>query len=122
MDKKQTIEKLQDLLSGHCYAPLKEAAEKWIEEVSDKAEDVYDKALESDLVAKLKDGVATVDEMIETFSSSEAVQKFGEEMSSRIKNHALELKEKGEVICDCDACKKALSILEDFGEKIDVRR
>ncbi len=122
MDKKQTIEKLQDLLSGHCYAPLKEAAEKWIEEVSDKAEDVYDKALESELVAKLKDGVATVDEMIETFSSSDAVQKFGEEMSTKIKTHALELKEKGEEFCDCDACRKALSILEDFGEKIEVRR
>ena len=36
-----------------------------------------------------------------------------------MKTHAEALKEKGEEFCDCDACKKARSILEDFGEDLD---
>ena len=43
MADKKTIEKVKELLQGHCYAPLKEAAEKWLE-VADEKYDVKEKA------------------------------------------------------------------------------
>ena len=36
-----------------------------------------------------------------------------------MKEHAEELKKKGEEFCDCEACRKARSILKDFGEDFD---
>lgn len=143
MATQETVKKVKELLEGHCYAPLKEAAEKWLDEfdkfadandekavklaekmgdvagnLGEKAEDATAKLLESELVAKLKEGIATADEMIDTFSTEEAKQKFGD-MADKIKAHGEELKAKGEKFCDCDACKKAREILKDLGEKLD---
>ena len=43
MANKDTIEKVKSLLEGHCYGPLREAAEKWLA-VADEKYDVKDKA------------------------------------------------------------------------------
>ncbi|MBR2675050.1 MAG: apolipoprotein A1/A4/E family protein [Mogibacterium sp.] len=43
MADKKTIEKVKTLLEGHCYGPLKEAAEKWLE-IADEKYDVKEKA------------------------------------------------------------------------------
>lgn len=43
MADQKTIDKVKALLEGHCYAPLKEAAEKWLE-VADEKYDVKEKA------------------------------------------------------------------------------
>lgn len=143
MATQDTVKKVKELLEGHCYAPLKEAAEKWIDEVGkfmdenedkavnvaekvgdfagnvgEKAEAATAKILESELVEKLKEGIATADEMIDHFSTEEAKKQFGE-MADKIKKHGEELKAKGEKFCDCDACKKAREILKDLGEKLD---
>ena len=173
MATRETIDKVKSLLEGHCYGPLKEAAEKWLAvadekygdkfdelkekagdayekledfadkysdasikvsekmaEVSDKLGDAYDKLadkaaptkekiLEGELVKQLKEGICTVGDLLDTFGDKDAADKFGEEFATKMKEHANALKEKGEQFCDCDACKKARSILKDFGEDIE---
>jgi colicin import membrane protein len=159
MAEKKTVDKVKSLLEGHCYGPLREAAEKWLavadekydikekagqawdklneaaekyaessekftdkmNDVSDKIGDTYEKIAESELVAQLKDGICTVGDLLQTFGSKEAKDRFGEDFAEQMKKHAEALKEKGEKFCDCDACVKARSILKDFGEDIDEK-
>lgn len=183
MANKETVNKVKSLLEGHCYGPLREAAEKWlavadekydikekadkawdklndaadkyvelsekfnakmadvsedvgeaydkisekaapvVDKISEKAAPVVDKAseklLEVELIKQLKDGVSSVGDMIDTFGSKEAPEKFGDDFAAKMKAHAEELKKKGEEFCDCEACRKARSILKDFGEDFD---
>lgn len=112
---KEAVElKLKELLSGHCWEPLKEAAEEWLDATGDQAE----KVAKEKLIPMLKGGVATVDEMLETFQKPEVKEKFGD-MADQILDHAKELKAKGEKFCDCPACTKAKEILAELGEKLD---
>ena len=201
MANKDTIEKVKSLLEGHCYGPLKEAAEKWLavadekydvkdkaskawdavndavdkvseasgkfsekmDQVSDKLADKYDdfsekagpaldklgdyaekiaqktsavadklddvgdlaedtaeKAAKSELIKQLKEGISSVGDLFDTFGAKDAAEKFGDDFAAKMKDHAAELKAKGEKFCDCDACKKARSILKDFGEDIEA--
>ncbi|MBR2540503.1 MAG: hypothetical protein IKE85_06720 [Mogibacterium sp.] len=169
MANKDTIEKVKSLLEGHCYGPLREAAEKWLavadekydvkdkagkawdklndavdkvadasakfnetmDKVSDSIGDKYDdlsektgpafeKLAQVELVKQLKEGICSVGDLINTFGADDAAEKFGDDFATKMKAHAEELKEKGEAFCDCDACKKARSILKDFGEDIEA--
>lgn len=115
MAKQSTIDQVKSLLEGHCYAPLKEAAEDWLKKVGTEAEHVAKETM----VPLLKEGIATVPEMLALFGSEEGRAKFGEELAGKIHAHAKELEAKGEKFCDCDACRKARAILEDFAEKLD---
>jgi len=119
MAKQETIAKVKEMLEGHCYAPLREAAEKWLEQAEDKVDETVDKVLESEFVAQLKDGVCSVEDMVGFLGSKEAVEKFGKEIQEKFFAHAKELKEAGAKFCDCPACQKAREILEDLGEKLD---
>lgn len=190
MADKKTVDKVKDLLNGHVYAPLKDAAEKWldeadakydvkekagkawdkindaadsfadasmkfnekmseagekftegadkladkagpafnelkekaapkIEELKGKASPTIDKVTESEFIAKLKEGISTVNETIEHFSDPKVREEFGEEAADKIKAHAEALKAEGKEYCDCPACTKAREILEDLGEDID---
>lgn len=110
MVNQHTIDKVNKLLSGHCYAPLKSAAEAWLNQVGTDAED----EATAKMIPLLEDGVATVDEMLALFGSDEGKAKFGEELAGNIYAHASELQSQGEKYCDCDACKTALSILDDL--------
>jgi len=42
MADKKTVDKVKELLGGHVYAPLKEAAEKWLAEADEKYGDKFD--------------------------------------------------------------------------------
>ena len=42
MADKKTVDKVKELLDGHVYAPLKEAAEKWLAEADEKYGDKFD--------------------------------------------------------------------------------
>ena len=119
MAKQETIDKVKSLLEGHCYAPLKESAEKWLEVAQDKAQGAKEKIQESEMIDQLKEAIPTVEEITEFFSSDDCIKKFGKEAADKIKEHAEELKKSGEKFCDCEACQKAKSILKDFGEKLD---
>ena len=110
MANQKTIDNVKKLISGHCYAPLKEAAEEWLKKVGEEGEEFATEKM----IPLLKDGIATVEEMLELFGSAEGRAKFGEELAGQIHAHAEELKKKGEEFCDCEACKTARSILEDL--------
>ena len=75
---------------------LKEAAQKWLDTMEDG--DANQKAAK-EYVAALEQGICTVDELAAI---------------PQMKDHAAELKAKGEKFCDCDACKLVKDIL---GEK-----
>ena len=42
MADKKTVDKVKELLGGHVYGPLKEAAEKWLAEADEKYGDKFD--------------------------------------------------------------------------------
>ncbi len=105
MANTETITKVNELLAGHCYAPLREAAEKWLADANDDTN--------AELIKQLHEGICTVDELITTFGAEDAKDKFGD-MAATIYSHALELKESGEGFCDCPACTKAKEILADL--------
>ena len=46
MADKKTVDKVKELLGGHVYAPLKEAAEKWLAEADEKYGDKFDELKE----------------------------------------------------------------------------
>ena len=195
MANKETVDKVKSLLEGHCYGPLREAAEKWLAvadekydiwdklndavdkvvessgkfnekmadvsekvadsydklsekagpavdklgdmaekyagestefgkkmaEVSDKIGDSAEKLAESELIKQLKEGINSVGDLLDTFGADDAKDKFGAEFAEKVKSHAEELKAKGEEFCDCDACRKARSILKDFGEDVKAK-
>lgn len=102
------IEKTKDLLSGHCYAPLKEAAEKWMAAVGTDGENAAREAF----IAGLKEGIMSIDEVIDLFEKDFMIEKFGAEQAKAIHDHAAEAKANGAVWCDCPACTKARTILE----------
>lgn len=110
MANQRTIDLVNNLFTGHCYAPLKEAAEAWLKELGSAGE----QAATEKMIPLLKEGIATVDEMLALFGSEEGKAKFGEELAGQIYGHAEELQAKGEKYCDCEACKTAMRILEDL--------
>jgi ElaB/YqjD/DUF883 family membrane-anchored ribosome-binding protein len=192
MADKKTVDKVKELLGGHVYAPLKEAAEKWlaeaeekygdkfddvkekgekawdkisdaaekfseksieanekltkagekvaelaekaapvvdglkekaapkVEELRSKAAPVVDKVTELEFIKQLKAGIASVDEVIDTFSDPEVREKMGEEAAEQIKAHAEAIKAEGKKFCDCPACTKAREILKDLGVDIEA--
>ncbi len=74
---------------------LKEAAQKWLDTMEDgEANQAATKAY----VAALESSIATVDELAAI---------------PQMKDHAAELKAKGEQFCDCDACKLVKDILDE---------
>ncbi len=104
---------------------LSEKTSDLVDKISDgagpakeKVGDAAEKLAESELVKQLKEGICSVGDLLTTFGSKEAAEKFGEEFAGKMKTHAEALKEKGEQFCDCDACVKAREILKDLGEDI----
>ena len=74
---------------------LKEAAQKWLDTMEDG--NANQKAAK-EYVAALEQGICTVDELA---------------AMPQMKDHAAELKAKGEKFCDCDACKLVKDILDE---------
>ena len=119
MADQKTVNKVKELLEGHCYAPLKEAAEKWLEAADMKLDDATEELAETELVKQLKEGVASVSEVIDTFGSEIGEKIVGsKEVAEKIKQHAEALKAEGKSFCDCEACTKSREILKDLGEDI----
>ena len=102
------IEKTKALIAiEHTYAPLKEAAQAWLDTVDDgkangEATEKY--------IAALKDGLMTV-EGCEAFINSPASKEVFGEMHGKMKEHVEALKAAGETYCDCDACTLVKDIL-----------
>ena len=105
--------------AGPKLEELKEKAGPKIDELMDKAAPAIDKVTESELVAKLKEGIATVNETIEHFSDPKVKEDIGEEAAAQIRAHAEALKAEGKTYCDCPACTKAREILRDLGVELE---
>ena len=99
---------------------LKEKAAPKVEELKGKAAPVVDKVTELEFIKQLKAGIASVDEVIDTFSDPEMREKMGEEAAEQIKQHAEAIKAEGKKFCDCPACTKAREILKDLGVDIEA--
>lgn len=98
---------------------LKDKAAPMVGELKEKAAPVIDKVVESNFIKALKEGISSVDDVIETFSKPEMKEKVGEEAAAQIKAHAEAIKAEGKTFCDCPACTQARAILRDLGVDLE---
>ena len=98
---------------------LKEKAAPALDELKGKAAPVVDKVTESEFIKQLKAGIASLDEVIDTFSKPEMKENIGEEAAEQIRKHAEAMKAEGKKFCDCPACTKAREILKDLGVELE---
>ncbi|WP_087066307.1 pyruvate:ferredoxin (flavodoxin) oxidoreductase [Intestinibacillus massiliensis] len=102
------IEQTKALLAvGHAYAPLKEAAQAWLDTVEDGAANA--EATKS-YVAALEDGIMTLDQCQAFLDSPASKDAFGDKHGD-MQAHLSALKAAGETYCDCEACSLARDIL-----------
>jgi len=112
MADNKTVDKVKELLSGHVYAPLKEAAEKWLAEADEKYGDKFD-----ELKEKGEDAWEKLNEAAEKFSeksidANEKLTKAGEKVAESAEKFA----EKAAPVVD-DLKEKAAPVIEDLKEK-----
>ena len=81
MADKKTVDKVKELLDGHVYAPLKEAAEKWLAEADEKYGDKFDDLKEkgSEALDKLGDAAEKFSE--KSIEANEKMVKAGEKFT-----------------------------------------
>ena len=81
MADKKTVDKVKELLGGHVYAPLKEAAEKWLAEADEKYGDKFDDIKEKGGEAwdKLNDAAEKLSE--KSIEANEKLTKAGEKVT-----------------------------------------
>ena len=106
--------------AGPVVDSLMEKAAPAIDELKGKASPVIDKVVESDFIKALKEGISSVDEVIDTFSKPEMKEKVGEEAAAQIKAHAEAIKAEGKQFCDCPACTRAREILRELGVDLET--
>ena len=98
---------------------LKEKAAPKFDELKEKAAPVVSKVTELEFIKQLKNGISSVDEVIDTFSDPEMRKNMGEEAAEQIKAHAEAIKAEGKKFCDCPACTKAREILKELGVDLE---
>ena len=95
MADKKTVDKVKELLGGHVYGPLKDAAEKWLaeadEKYGDKFDDFKEKSSETldklgDIAEKYSDKSIEVTEKLAKVSDkiAEGVDKFTEKAAPKL--------------------------------------
>ena len=100
------IEKTKELLSGHCYEGLRDAAQNWLNAIgTDKESEAA-----ATYKAMLDDSISSIDDVISLFGSDVMAGKMPADMIKNIHDHAVEVKAHGGIWCDCPACSKALEI------------
>ncbi len=107
--RERLAEKTRALIEvPHTYAPLKEAAQAWLDTYNDgKANAEATKKY----VALLEESLLKVDDVVAFTSSPAAKDVFGDQLP-QFQAHAQELKASGAEFCDCDACKLVKEILD----------
>ena len=113
MADKKTVDKVKELLGGHVYAPLKEAAEKWLAEADEKYGDKFDEFKE-------EKGAETLDklgEVAEKYSdkSIEVTEKLAK-VSDKLGESAEKFSEKAAPVVDSLKEKAAPKIEELKGK------
>ena len=84
MADKKTVDKVKELLDGHVYAPLKDAAEKWLAEADEKYGDKFDELKEKGGEAwdKLNESAEKVSE--KSIEANEKLTKAGEKFTDAV--------------------------------------
>ena len=116
MADKKTVDKVKELLGGHVYGPLKEAAEKWLAEADEKYGDKFDEFKEK--------GAETLDklgEVAEKYSdkSIEVTEKLAK-VSDKLGESAEKFSEKAAPVVDSLKEKAAPKIEELKGKAAPV--
>ncbi len=112
MADKKTVDKVKELLGGHVYAPLKEAAEKWLAEADEKYGDKFDELKEKGGEAWDKIG-----EFADKYSEKaiEANEKLGK-VSEKVAETADKFAEKAAPVVD-GLKEKAAPKIDELKEK-----
>ncbi len=105
--RERLAEKTRQLLSGHVYAPLGEAAQKWLDTMDDG---VANAEATKEYITQLGEGLMTADEL-EAFAASDAGKQVFGDKQGEVVAHAQALKAAGKKYCDCPACTLAAEIL-----------
>lgn len=84
MADKKTVDKVKELLDGHVYAPLKDAAEKWLAEADEKYGDKFDELKEkgSEAWDKLNESAEKFSE--KSIEANEKLTKAGEKFTDAV--------------------------------------
>ena len=112
MADKKTVDKVKELLGGHVYAPLKEAAEKWLAEADEKYGDKFD-----DLKEKGSDAWDKLGEFADKYSekSIEVSEKFAK-VSDKVAESVDKFTEKAAPVVE-DLKEKAAPKIEELKGK-----
>ena len=115
MADQKTIDKVKELLEMNAYAPLKEAAEKWLA-TADEKYDVKDKAAKAwDKLGDAADAFAG--------ASDKFNEKMGE-MSDKVADAADKLQDKAEPalekLADAELVKKLKESISTFSDNIEL--
>ncbi|MBR3124490.1 MAG: hypothetical protein IKF42_03555 [Mogibacterium sp.] len=112
MADKKTVDKVKELLGGHVYAPLKEAAEKWLAEADEKYGDKFD-----DLKEKGSEAWDKLGEFADKYSekSIEVGEKFSK-VSEKLGESAEKFAEKAAPVVD-GIKEKAAPKIDELKEK-----
>lgn len=97
--------KTHDLMAApSCNPTLKTAAQTWLDAADkDAAAPAY--------IEALKQGVSTIDELLDFAASEHAVQIMGADAAKQLLAHAKDIQAKGAKFCDCPVCTADLAIL-----------
>lgn len=100
--------KTHDLMAApSCNPTLKTAAQTWLDAANkDAAAPAY--------IEALKQGVSTIDELLDFVASEHAVQIMGADAAKQLLAHAKDIQAKGAKFCDCPACTADLAILREL--------
>jgi glutaredoxin len=112
MADKKTVDKVKELLGGHVYGPLKEAAEKWLAEADEKYGDKFD-----DLKEKGSEAWDKLGEFADKYSekSIEVGEKFSK-VSEKVAEGVDKFTEKAVPVVD-SLKEKAAPKIDEFKEK-----
>ncbi len=116
MDKEAlnfVVGKSYDLINApSCCPELKMAAQQFIDSVG--TDEFQNEAKR--YFAEIEEDISPIDHVIDLFGSDMAVKMVGEERAKKMKDHAIEIKEKGAKFCDCPACAACEAILSKKDE------
>ena len=100
--------KTHDLMAApSCNPTLKTAAQTWLDAA-------YKDAAAPAYIESLKQGVSTIDELLDFAASEHAVQIMGDDAAKQLLAHAKDIQAKGAKFCDCPACTADLAILREL--------
>ena len=108
-------EKSNDLINAFsCSAEAKAAAKDWLSAVGTDSEADETRKY----IAELEADIMPLDNLIAFAESAQGREYFGEVQAGGVAAHAKELKENGEVYCDCPTCAAVAAILEKKSEML----